>query len=103
MLNCMRGLLRRIKKINNKIQSPNQYVAGKNRNIQHGIARAYDAIYAANQSMLECGIGDQDYIAALKFLVLMWVWKVLRAKELTQCSRGCLDCIKVASQSQLSI
>ena len=57
--------------------SPLQYVAGKDRTIHHGIARARDAIFAAEKARLRCGIGDQDYVTAFDFLVLSWVWKVL--------------------------
>ena len=60
--------------------SPIQYVAGGNRTIHHGIARARDAIEAASLSNAACGIGDQDYVAAFDFLVLSWVWRVLECK-----------------------
>ena len=42
--------------------------------------RARDAITAATNQNLRCGIGDQDYIAAFDFLVLSWVWLVLERK-----------------------
>ena len=79
------GLISRIfRKINGRILSPHQYVAGKDRNIQHGIARAKDAILIANSSGLRCGLGDQDYIAAFDFLVLPWVWMVLDRKGMRE-------------------
>ena len=53
-------------------------MAGKDRNIQHGIARVRDAIHVANTAGMRCGIGDQDYVAAFDFLVLSWSWKVLQ-------------------------
>ena len=79
------GLLaRRFRSIGSRVLSPLQYVAGKNRTIHHGIARARDAIEAASRSKLECGIGDQDYIAAFDFLVLSWVWQVLEQKGVNE-------------------
>ena len=85
ILNCdfklYEGLLaRRFRSVGSRVLSPLQYVAGQNRTIHHGISRARDAIQAASQSKLECGIGDQDYIAAFDFLVLSWVWQVLEQK-----------------------
>ena len=86
ILNCdfklYEGLLaRRFRKIGYRVLSPLQYVAGKDRTIHHGIARARDAIEAASRKNMECGIGDQDYIiAAFDFLVLSWVWLVLERK-----------------------
>ena len=75
------GLIaRRFRKIGSRTLSPNQYMAGGDRNIQHGIARARDAITAATRSNLRCGIWDQDYIQAFDFLVLSWVWRVLKKK-----------------------
>ena len=55
-------------------------MAGGNRQIHHGIARARDAISVANLRNLKCGLGDQDYVAAFDYLVLSWVWKVLEKK-----------------------
>ena len=57
--------------------SHHQLVAGNNRRIHHGIARARDAIYALSQSKQGCGIADTDFVAAFDWLVLSWVWKVL--------------------------
>ena len=73
-------LARRFRKLGAKTLSPLQYVAGSNRNIQHAIARARDAINATIGTNMRCGIGDQDYIAAFDFLVLKWVWIVLEKK-----------------------
>ena len=85
MLNCdfklYEGLLaRRFRKIGGHTLSSCQYVAGNDRLIHHGIARARDAVHAANSLNLRCGIGDYDYIAAFDYLVLEWVWKVLKRK-----------------------
>ena len=85
VLNCdfklYEGLLaRRFRQIGERILSPNQFVAGQNRSIHHGIARAREAITIATSRNLRCGIGDQDYIAAFDFLVLSWVWQVLDHK-----------------------
>ena len=76
-------IARRFRKLGDRTLSPSQYVAGKNRLIHHGIARARDAIFAANRLNLRCGIGDQHYIAAFDYLVLSWVWKVLEKKGLS--------------------
>lgn len=75
---------RRFRRLGSRTLSQLQYVAGTNRTIQHGIARARDAINSASHSRLRCGIGDQDYIAAFDFLVLSWVWKVLERKGVHQ-------------------
>ena len=85
ILNCdfklYEGLIaRRFRKIGYRVLSPLQYVAGRNRTIHHGIARARDAIEAASLSNTACGIGDQDYVAAFDYLVLSWVWQVLQFK-----------------------
>ena len=85
VLNCdfklYEGLIaRRFRKLGSRTLSHLQYVAGGNRLIHHGIARARDAIAIANIRNLRCGIGDQDYIAAFDYLVLSWVWKVLEKK-----------------------
>ena len=61
LLNCdfklVEGLeARRFRKIGNRALSPNQYVAGKDRKIHHGIAKARDAIQAAMRAKLGCGI-----------------------------------------------
>ena len=68
---------RRFRKISNRVLSPVQYVAGKDRRIHHGIAKARDAIQAAMKSKFGCGIADTDFVAAFDWLVLSWVWKVL--------------------------
>ena len=82
MLNCDFKLVegidaRRFRKITTKCLSPLQYVAGSDRRIHHGIARARDAIQAASKSKFGCGIADTDFVAAFDWLVLSWVWKVL--------------------------
>ena len=64
-------------KIITKCLSPLQYVAGSDRKIHHGIARARDAIHAAGLSKTGCGIADTDFMAAFDWLVLSWVWKVM--------------------------
>ena len=96
VLNCdfkmYEGLIaRRFRKIGDRTLSPIQYVAGTNRKIHHGIARARDAVYVASQLGLRCGIGDQDYIAAFDFLVLSWVWKVLERKGIRQITKSRLE------------
>ena len=86
ILNCdfkvYEGVMaRRFRKMAGRTLSLLQYVAGSDHNIQHGIARARDAITAAAKSRtVDCGIGDQDYIMAFDYLVLSWVWRVLEKK-----------------------
>ena len=83
LLNCDFKLLeslyaRRFKKISNRLLSKVQYVAGTDRNIHHGISRARDAIFSVSKSKLGCGIADTDFVAAFDWLVLSWVWQVMR-------------------------
>ena len=68
---------RRFRKLGTKCLSPVQYVAGRDRNIHHGIGKARDAIHVTSQSKQGCGIADMDFISAFDWLVLSWVWKVL--------------------------
>ena len=82
LLNCDFKLLegiqaKRFRHLGNRLLSPLQYVAGRDRKIHHGIARSRDAISSAMKSKLGCGIADMDFIAAFDWLVLSWVWKVL--------------------------
>ena len=79
------GLIaRRFRSLSERTLSPLQYVAGKDKNIQHGISRARDAIIAANSTGLECGNGDYDFVSALNFLVLDWVWMALQSKVVSE-------------------
>ena len=82
LLNCdfklVEGLeAKRFRKIGNRVLSPVQYVAGQDRKIHHGIAKARDAVNAAMKSKFGCGIADMDFVAAFDWLVLSWVWRVL--------------------------
>ena len=82
LLNCDFKLIegveaRRFRKLGCRVLSPNQYVAGKDRKIHHGIAKARDAIQSVMKSKDGCGIADTDFAAAFDWLVLEWVWKVL--------------------------
>ena len=62
-----------------------QLVAGDDRRIHHGINLARDAIQAAGKSSkIGCGIADTDYQAAFDFLVMTWVFLVLRKKGLAE-------------------
>ena len=54
-----------------------QYVAGKDRRIDHGIGSARDAILAASKQKEGCGIADTDFVAAFDWMVPSWVWQVL--------------------------
>ena len=68
---------KRLRKIGNRILSPNQYVTGNDRNIHHGISKARNAIWAAMKSKVGCGIADTDLVSAFDFLVMNWAWKVM--------------------------
>ena len=52
-----------------KCLSPLQYVAGSDRKIHSGIARARDAIHAAGLSKTGCGIADTDFMAAFDWFM----------------------------------
>ena len=64
--------------------SPSQLAAGDDRRIHHGINKARDAITAKSGCKEGAGILDNDYKAAFDYMVLHWVFKVLRAKGLNQ-------------------
>ena len=73
---------KRFKKVATHTLSSKQLVAGDNRRIHHGINSARDAIMKAGLSKSGCGIVDTDYKAAFDFLVMTWVFAVLKAKGL---------------------
>ena len=74
---------RRFKKTVTRTLSPNQLVAGEDRRIHHGIAKARNAIFAAGrQGKKGCGILDTDYMSAFDLLVLDWMFLVLAKKGL---------------------
>ena len=58
--------------------------AGDDRRIHHGINLARDAIFVANSRNQGAGILDNDYMAAFDFMVLTWVFRVLKAKGLAE-------------------
>ena len=71
----------RFKKTATRTLSPYQLVAGDDRRIHHGINLARDAIQAASKlTRTGCGIADTDYQAAFDFLVMSWVFMVLKKK-----------------------
>ena len=71
----------RLKKTATRTLSPYQLVAGDDRRIHHGINLARDAIQAASKlTRTVCGIADTDYRAAFDYLVMSWVFMVLRKK-----------------------
>ena len=79
----------RLKKTATHTLSPLQLVARDDRRIHHGINLARDAIQASFKlTSPGCGIADTDYQAAFDFLVMTWVFLVLRRKGL------CEDVIK---------
>ena len=76
---------KRFKKTATSTLSPFQFVAGGDRRIHHGINLARNAIYAAGKlTRSGCGIADTDYQAAFDFLVMTWVFMVLRKKGLSE-------------------
>ena len=62
----------------------NQLSTGDDRRIHHGINKARDAINAATGSKEGSGILDNDYMSAFDLMVLTWVFKVLKAKGMSQ-------------------
>ena len=76
---------RRFKTVATNTISPYQLVAGDDRRIHHGINLARDAIQAASKiTKIGCGIADTDYQAAFDFLVMSWVFLVLKRKGLAE-------------------
>ena len=95
---------KRFRKITSHCLSKVQYVAGKDRKIDHGISRARDAIQAASNLKEGCGIADTDFVAAFDWLVLTWVWKVLLKLGVSRAVVSRVQSfMKIASQSLLSI
>ena len=75
----------RFKKTATRTLSPLQLVAGDDRRIHHGINLARNAIQAASKlTKSGCGIADTDYQAAFDYLVMSWVFMVLKKKGLSQ-------------------
>ena len=74
----------RFKKVASHTLYSSQLAAGDDRRIHHGINKARDAITAAGNSKEGVGILDNDYKAAFDYMVLHWVFKVLKAKGLDQ-------------------
>ena len=92
---------RRFKAIATKTLSPYQLVAGDDRRIHHGINLARDAIQAAAKiTKAGCAIADTDYQAAFDFLVMSWVFLVLRKKGVHE---AVLDRLNNLYQDNLSI
>ena len=90
LLNCdfktISGLeSRRFKETATKTLPPFQLVAGDDRRIHHGINLARNAIQAAGKlTKSGCGIADTDYQAAFDFLVMSWVFLVLKKKGVSE-------------------
>ena len=75
----------RFKKTATRTLSPLQLVAGDDRRIHHGINLARNAIQAASKfTKTGCGIADTDYQAAFDYLVMSWVFMVLKKKGVRQ-------------------
>ena len=90
----------RFKKVATHTLNPNQLAAGDNRRIHHGINKARDAIMVANSRNQGSGILDNDYMAAFDYMVLTWVFKVLRAKGLNQ---DTIDLLKNMYNNHLTV
>ena len=73
----------RLKDIASHTLSSCQLAMGSDRRIHHGINGARDAIIAAGQKNICSGILDNGYQAAFDYMVLLWVFKVLHAKGLS--------------------
>ena len=76
-------------------------MAGDDRRIHHGINLARDAIQAASKlTRTGCGIADTDYQAAFDFLVMSWVFMVLKKKGV---SKLVIDRLKTLYEDNLSV
>ena len=76
---------RRFKATATKTLSPYQLVPGDYQRINHVINLARDAIQAASKlTKSGCGIADTDYQAAFDFLVMSWVFLVLKKKGVSE-------------------
>ena len=90
LLNCDFKLItsivaRRFKSTMTHTVSPLQLVAGDDRRIHHGIARARDAIQAASKSGVGCALLNLDFMATFDYQVFNdWVLPVLRARGLSE-------------------
>ena len=62
--------------------SPLQLLAGGDRRISHGVAMARDAIAAAGNDKVRCGILDTDLVAAFCNMFSTWCFKVMSRKGL---------------------
>ena len=71
---------RRFGKTATRSLSPYQLVAGSDHRIHHGMNLARDAIHASSKLKSGCGLLDTDYMAAFDYLVMTWVFQVLRKK-----------------------
>ena len=91
----------RFKKTATRTLSPYQLVAGDDRRIHHGINLARDAIQAASKlTRTGCGIADTDYQAAFDFLVMTWVFMVLKKKGVCELV---IDRLKNLYEDNLSV
>ena len=91
----------RFKETATRTLSPFQLVAGDDRRIHHGINLARDAIQATSKfTRTGCGIADTDYQAAFDFLVMSWVFMVLRKKGVSELV---IDRLKNLYQDNLSV
>ena len=77
---------RRLKRVATHTLSEYQFVEGNDRKIHHGINMARNAIYSVskNPGNKGCAIADTDYEAAFEFLVMSWVFLVLKQKGLEE-------------------
>ena len=75
---------RRFGKTATRSLSPYQLVAGSDHRIHHGMNLARDAIHASGKLKSGCGLLDTNYMAAFDYLVITWVFQVLRKKGLSE-------------------
>ena len=61
-----------------------QLVAGLDRRIHHGINKARDCIHLVSKKKSSCALLDLDFVAALDFTVMSWVYKVMKAKGVSE-------------------
>ena len=64
--------------------SPFQLVAGNDRRIHHGINKARDCINTVSKTKKGCALIDLDFVAAFDLTVFDWVFKVMRAKGVSE-------------------
>ena len=70
----------RFQKTSQRTISPVQFVSGQDKKILHAVNWARDAIQAASMKKIPCGIMDTDFLAGFDWLIMDWVFIVLKKK-----------------------